>query len=388
MKKILVFMLGALIATVNITAQPVNFIQGKWEDARAKALSEKKYLFVDCFTEWCGWCKTLDKNTFSDSKVGELMNKNFVAVKIDMEKDYGINLSMKYRVNAFPTALIFNPEGKLVYRIMGYSDPDKYLGLLNDAMNPAKQYNLLGITDKIDLDFPQFYRDAFAGNGKRKWPDQKVVSDFLDQQKDLYDEISWAVIKVCDGGEKYNKQVLDNAAKYRKFYGPEVDDKIASILYSQLSLAIKSKDVNKFNLCINNVNKYGGESKDEMLQSFNLSYYSGIGDWTGFAKVFQGYLDKDGYKEAGTINSYCWNIYEKCEDQAIVSKACQWMKRALETDSQYAYLDTYAALLYKNKQYSEAETQAKKAIEAGKKSGDDFKSTQDLLEKILAAQNK
>jgi thioredoxin-related protein len=388
MKRTLFILIAVLISAGHLKAQPVNFIQGKWDDAKVKALSENKYLFIDCFTEWCGWCKTLDKNTFSNPKVGEVMNKNFVAVKIDMEKDYGINLSMKYRVNAFPTALIFDYKGNLVYRILGYADPDKYLNYLAEAMNPEKQYKLKGVSDKIDLDFPQFYRDAFAGNGKRKWPEQKVVTDYLDQRKDLFDEVSWAVIKICGGGEKYDQQVLNNIAKYKELYGPEVDEKTGNILYSQLSAAIKSKDVKKFNACLDNVNKYAGDDKAEMLQSFSLSYYSGIGDWTSFAKVFQEYLDKKGYKEAGTVNSYCWNIYEKCDDQAVISKACQWMKKAVEVDSQYAYLDTYASILYKNKQLKEAEIQAKKAIEAGKKSGDDVKSTEELLVKIQAVPGK
>jgi thioredoxin-related protein len=368
-----------------LNAQSVSFIDGKWEDAKVKAKSENKYLFIDCYTEWCGWCKILDKNTFGDAKVAEFMNRNFVSVKIDMEKDYGINLAMKFRVNGFPTALIFNSKGQLVYRIVGYLEPDAFIKSVTKAMDQARQYDLKGISEKVDLDFPQFYKDVFAGNGKRKWPELKTVTDFLDKQKDLFDEISWCVIAICGGGEKYEQHFLTNKDKYYKLYGPEVDDKVSNILYTRLNKAIQDKDNSRFNDCLNDANKYLTSGKEETLQSFKLSYYSGINDWKSFTKEFKIYLEKNGYTGAGTINSYCWGIYEKCDDPEVISAACEWMKKALENDSQYAYMDTYAALLYKNKNYNEAEKYATQAISIGKKAGEDVKSTEELLEKVKTA---
>jgi thioredoxin-related protein len=388
MKKSILILTATVLLGAILNGQSVNFVKGTWAEVKTKASSEKKYLFVDCFTEWCGWCKVLDQKTFSDPTVGEFMNKNFVAVKIDMEKDYGINLAMKYRVNAFPTALVFNPDGKLVSRIMGYSDPDKYIKHLADALDPSKQLHLEGVSDVVDLDFPQFYRDAFAGNGKRSWPAEKVVTDFLDKRSDLFDEVSWDVIKLFNAGEKYDKQVLNNIDRYRKLYGSEVQDKITNIIYAVLNEAIKNKDEGKLNEALAGIEKYLPEEKKELSVSFRLTYYSGIGDWKKLAELYQSDLDVNGYKNAAMINTYSWNIYEKCDDQAVLMKAAGWMKKALETDSQYAYVDTYAALLYKTRQFTEAEVQAKRAIEAGKKSKDDTKETEALLVKIQEALKK
>jgi hypothetical protein len=63
-------------------------------------------------------------------------------------------------------------------------------------------------------------------------------------------------------------------------------------------------------------------------------------------------------------------------------------EKDLETDSQYAYLDTYAALLYRNKNYKEAEDYANQAINTGKKAGEDVKATEDLLEKVKTAHQR
>ena len=60
------------------------------------------------------------------------------------------------------------------------------------------------------------------------------------------------------------------------------------------------------------------------------------------------------------------------------------MERAVAMDPDYAVLDTYAALLYKDKNYKDAKVYAEKAISSGKESGEDVKETQSLLEKINA----
>ena len=54
-----IFMLGKLTAG----AQGVNFIiDQKWEDIKAEAQTSNKFIFIDCYTEWCSWCKVMDKD--------------------------------------------------------------------------------------------------------------------------------------------------------------------------------------------------------------------------------------------------------------------------------------------------------------------------------------
>lgn len=57
-----------------------------WEEAIAAAEKQPKKLFVDVYTEWCGWCKRMDASTFTDPAVIKYMNANFYAVKLDAEQ--------------------------------------------------------------------------------------------------------------------------------------------------------------------------------------------------------------------------------------------------------------------------------------------------------------
>lgn len=62
-----------------------------FEEAVAKAEKKSKPLFIDVYTNWCGWCKVMDRNTFTDPNIIKTINKNFYAVKFNAETRDTIN---------------------------------------------------------------------------------------------------------------------------------------------------------------------------------------------------------------------------------------------------------------------------------------------------------
>lgn len=63
--------------------------QVKWltfEEAVKKSKTEKRKIFIDLYTDWCGWCKVMDKNTFTDPVVAKMLNENFYPVKFNAEQ--------------------------------------------------------------------------------------------------------------------------------------------------------------------------------------------------------------------------------------------------------------------------------------------------------------
>lgn len=61
----------------------------KWmsfEEAVEKSKTTKRKIFIDVFTDWCGWCKVMDKNTFPDPQIARIMNENFYPVKLNAEQ--------------------------------------------------------------------------------------------------------------------------------------------------------------------------------------------------------------------------------------------------------------------------------------------------------------
>jgi thioredoxin-related protein len=150
---ILTFLLLIVGTTTFAQAEGIHFEHNTtWKEVLAKAKAEHKYIMVDCYTTWCGPCKMMSKQVFPQKEVGEFYNKNFINVKIQLDTTAKDNKEIKSwyadanqiatvaKVDAYPTILYFNPEGKLVHRTVGFNNAEGFLMSGEDAMNPEKQY--------------------------------------------------------------------------------------------------------------------------------------------------------------------------------------------------------------------------------------------------------
>ncbi len=57
-----------------------------WDEAVKANKTEQKKFFVDIYTDWCGWCKRMDAQTFEESEVAAYLNKHFYPIKLDAEQ--------------------------------------------------------------------------------------------------------------------------------------------------------------------------------------------------------------------------------------------------------------------------------------------------------------
>lgn len=129
----------------------ISFYKGSWNALLAKARRTRKPFFVDVYTTWCGPCKAMTRNTFSNSQVGSYANRNFVPYKLDAERGEGPRLARKYRVNAYPTVLFFDHQGRLKGRQVGYQNASRFMGTLRkyggrtNTAGGGSSYNSAGV---------------------------------------------------------------------------------------------------------------------------------------------------------------------------------------------------------------------------------------------------
>ena len=72
-----------------------------WEEATKLSESHPKKLLIDIYTDWCGWCKKMDKETFTNAEIIRLVNKDFYAIKLDAEqKEYIQYKEFTFKFNA------------------------------------------------------------------------------------------------------------------------------------------------------------------------------------------------------------------------------------------------------------------------------------------------
>jgi len=104
-----------------------------------RAEAESKPLFVSFETNWCGYCKKMNRTTFKDTAVVERLNE-IVAVRINAEDDKRINgysgreLASRYGVAGYPSLMMLNSRGEVQARVSGFLDAREFLDWVDDGM--------------------------------------------------------------------------------------------------------------------------------------------------------------------------------------------------------------------------------------------------------------
>lgn len=136
-----------IVTTASLTAQKINWIS---MDAALEAQkADPRPIFIDMYTEWCGPCKMLDRNTFQNSDVAAYINKHYYAVKFNAEGNEDVvykgqsftnpsydpakakrrnsqhQLTRHLGVRAYPTIVFMDEAGDLLTNVKGYRTPQQ-----------------------------------------------------------------------------------------------------------------------------------------------------------------------------------------------------------------------------------------------------------------------
>lgn len=144
-----VILLVIALSTSFSAAQEVQWLS--WDEAAALAATDKnpKKVFIDVYTDWCGWCKKMDKDTFQNPEVAEYMSKNYYMVKLDGEGKEPIEFKgktykfvpsgrkgyhefaatlMQGRLS-YPTTIFLDEELNMLSPVPGYQKPEPFLNI-------------------------------------------------------------------------------------------------------------------------------------------------------------------------------------------------------------------------------------------------------------------
>lgn len=385
MKPIAGVLFAALMAITSM-GQEVAFFEGTWDEASETAARQNKFILVDAYTKWCGWCKVMDREMFTDSLVASFINDHYVPVKIDFEDSVGVLMARKFRITGYPTTLVFNPGGQLVDRFVGYSeDHSRYLEFLEDAIQITAERIFAYDSRQLDMDWPDVYLGNFGLEKKElTWKlVDSIVNAYLEGQDDLFSEINWSVLFKYQPKE-YQDFFIENMDEYSALYGThETEDMLASIIYEKVvDTAAPISPDELLSLC----DKL--EDPGENKQFYLGLYYETRNDWKAYCNLLEDYIRENGFENDSYINNCCWTLYENAEDKAILEKAAGWMETLTREHPVWMYLDTYAALLYKLGDLEMAEQTALEAIEKGREEKSDrVGETEKLLEEIRTAES-
>lgn len=110
------------------------------EEAQELSKKEPRKIFIDVYTDWCGWCKKMDKITFTDGEVVKYANQHFYAVKLKADSDNKVmfhgkevtqaELARALRVSGYPTIVFFDETFSKFQPVSGFRQADEFKKML------------------------------------------------------------------------------------------------------------------------------------------------------------------------------------------------------------------------------------------------------------------
>jgi uncharacterized protein YyaL (SSP411 family) len=103
------------------------------DDLFARATAEKRFVILDLEAVWCHWCHVMEKTTYADPEVRELLSARYLPVRVD--QDANPDLSSRYGDWGWPATIVFGPDGTEIAKIRGYIEPERMQALLKAVID-------------------------------------------------------------------------------------------------------------------------------------------------------------------------------------------------------------------------------------------------------------
>lgn len=366
----------------------MTFEKGTWKEILAKAKKENKLIFLDAYASWCGPCKWMAANVFTDSTVAAFYNTKFINAKINMEKDEGIELAKTYQVRAYPTLLYISGDGEVIHRICGSMPAEEFIRTGEDALNPDKQFvKLVREYRKGNRDgaFLISYLEAMS---KAYVNTDTVKDEYFSAQKesDLTNRVNWNLMLEFENNPdgKAFQYLLNNQPAFAALYTKDsVEEKIYTTVFAYHRGKIMSDTTDA---SYKTAKEKAGALKfgrtAELLAELDMAYFAKKEKWNDYAKTAAVVVEKYKMNNAQSLVMIASVFLKNVTDKAYLQKAESWAKKASELEKNPYVVDVYANLLFTNGKKQDAITQEELAIQLAKEAGRSTEKYEKNLEKF------
>lgn len=337
MKKIISGLL--LFSAITAFAQEaIKFEELPFKDLIAKAKKEKKIVFLDAYASWCGPCKMMERNVFTQKSVGDYFNANFVNARFDMEKGEGRDIAVKYGVRSYPTYLFLNGDGELVSQNFGYMEESMFLTMAQDVnSHNNKKGSLKERFAKGEKD-PDFLINIMKLNSSSDFNFAKQASERYFENKKATEEFSKDDVGLLlfflkSTEDKNYKVFADRKAEIIKFLPEETykefDNQIKLGKIVEQSIDQQNKKINDDYFMKNAEPLVGKHDAEVKLNQMKLGYYEQNSNFPEYEKAALAYYRNSEAFEPNELLKAAWVFAEHVKNPSSLKKAAEWAEKSV-----------------------------------------------------------
>jgi thioredoxin-related protein len=363
----------------------IDFFEGSWKDALAKAQKANKPIFLDAYTTLCGTCKQMNTDVFTNAEVADFFNANFINVKMDMEKGEGLDMAKKWSLEMYPTLFFFDASGTNLHQATGFHETSDFLELGEIALNPDK--NLQGMVKRYANGDrkPSFLFDYAIAAAHAMTPNSSAIADAY-----LSTQSNWSTPEnlefIYNFMEKTDSKMFDYFIDHRKDFEAQLGKEQVMMRLQDLIIKDAFTGADNADTAFSRIatiyQRINPESAPSLLALFKMNYYRQAGMNNEFAQSAVDYFNLQKIDDPAELNNIAWNFVENVTDINLLSQALTWAERSVAIDRQAYNLDTLAWLNFKLGNKSKAKKIAKEAMKLAKSRSEDTSSSEELLKQL------
>jgi uncharacterized protein YyaL (SSP411 family) len=212
--RILALAITSLAASPTFAAEPIKW-SGWGDDLFTRATAEKRFVILDLEAVWCHWCHVMEKTTYADPEVNQLLESKYLTVRVD--QDANPDLSSRYGDWGWPATIIFGPDGNEIAKIRGYIEPERMQGLLKAVIDDPSPGPSVGEAFEIKPSTSAFLTKAQRAELLKNYDEsyEDTIGGWGDSQKYIdADSLDYAMSRAEAGGAvatRRARQTLDAA---------------------------------------------------------------------------------------------------------------------------------------------------------------------------------
>ena len=228
---------GALcIGCLQLPAQ-TDFRNMDYEEALAAAREEGKSVFIDFYTDWCGPCKMMAREVFPQKEVGDYLNSRFVCIQLNAEKE-GKELAQSFGVEAYPTFVAVDADGKVLMKKEGGNTADKFIAAIEREIDPEKSPERLAERYAAGERSPQLIKDYAewkleeGGHSDAAYEELKqIITDYFEGLSDAEKQSPENLFVYTEYAESPSDPVVKYMVSHRDEFSAAMKDTVMSHIF-------------------------------------------------------------------------------------------------------------------------------------------------------------
>lgn len=315
----------------------------EWQTILSQSQKQNQVIFVMVHTAWCGYCRKMEQDIYTKSKVATYHNDTFINIRIDGESPFGMKFSEKHRVEAFPGLLFLNGGESVLQNITGYLNAKDllYYGEESVRINTVMaNWESAYRQGTLSPDQLMTYANLLLEKGEETSA-QEVATAYFQQvnSPDFNDnrQLQFAI----QFDTQLNSKVYQTVVAQKEQLSPQaINEYFDAVCDYTIQQAIENKDISLINTLIKEVLPItlGDASQADYAthaMMMKTVYHAALEDWSSYSTLITNYHEQ---YQATAGNDFLYEqanyVIRNYQSPKALTAAISWLDQAINTQGE------------------------------------------------------